>query len=157
MFCSPWLPKQNIFSIQPVRGALLSRLCFSSNLNSLNFFLLFFWFALTFVCVELSHNFSSLFCYNLKGIRKKNTMDGIVPIHEAVKLLPGSTSNGEPTFPWKLHMVLEESERLGFACIISWQGDRTFRVHNRKRFELHFMRAYFKQTQYRSFQRQCKL
>ena len=84
-------------------------------------------------------------------------MEGIVPIREAVKLLSRSTSNGEPTFPWKLHMVLEESERLGFAGVISWQGDRTFRVHSRKRFELHFMRAHFKQTQYRSFQRQCKL
>ena len=84
------------------------------------------------------------------------TIETMVRIPKSVQLLSGSTSNGEPTFPWKLHMVLEESERLGFTDVISWKGDNTFRVHNQKQFELRIMTAYFKQTQYRSFQRQCK-
>ena len=83
-------------------------------------------------------------------------MDTIVRIPKDMKLLSGSTSNGEPTFPWKLHMVLEESERLGFSDIISWQGENTFRVHDQKQFEFRVMKSYFKQTLYRSFQRQCE-
>jgi hypothetical protein len=79
-------------------------------------------------------------------------MEAIVP--SEVKLLSGSTSNGEPTFPWKLHVLLEESERLGFAHIISWQGDKTFKVHNQQKFESQVMKAYFKQSKYRSFHRQ---
>lgn len=54
-------------------------------------------------------------------------------------------------------MVLEESERLGFADVISWQGDNVFRVHNQKEFEQRIMTTYFKQTQYRSFQRQLNI
>lgn len=74
-----------------------------------------------------------------------------------VKLLSRITSTGQPTFPWKLHMVLEECEQLGYEDIISWQGDRMFRIHEPKRFEEEIMKSYFKQTQYRSFQRQLNL
>lgn len=77
------------------------------------------------------------------------------PIPE--RLLAGYTSNGEPTFPWKLHMVLEASEQLGFEDIISWQGENAFKVHDQKRFESQIMRRYFKKTQYRSFQRQLNI
>jgi len=78
-----------------------------------------------------------------------------IQIPDDTRVLPVSTVQGEPTFPWKLHQVLQESERLGFSKIISWQGERTFRVHNQALFESRIMRKYFKQTQYRSFQRQC--
>jgi len=84
-------------------------------------------------------------------------MEAIVRVPNAVKLLSGSTSTGEPTFPWKLHMLLEESERMGFAHIISWQGDTTFKVHNQQKFESQVMKAYFKQSKYRSFQRQLNI
>ena len=76
---------------------------------------------------------------------------------QEVKLLSSSTSNGEPTFPWKLHIVLEECERLGYSDIISWIGNNVIRVHDQKRFEEEIMKSYFKQqTKSRSFQRQCK-
>mmetsp|Transcript_14587 Transcript_14587/g.40538 ORF Transcript_14587/g.40538 Transcript_14587/m.40538 type:complete len:379 (-) Transcript_14587:56-1192(-) len=73
------------------------------------------------------------------------------------KLLPKTTSTGEVSFPWKLHFLLEESERCGFQDVISWQGDRAFKVHNQKQFEDLIMKKYFKQTQYKSFQRQLNI
>ncbi len=73
------------------------------------------------------------------------------------RLLSEITSNGEVAFPWKLHRVLEESDRLGFEDIVSWQGNRAFKVHDPKSFENTIMKKYFNQTRYKSFQRQRKL
>lgn len=71
------------------------------------------------------------------------------------KLLSETTSTGIPAFPWKLHDVLEDAERKGFASIVSWTlGGRAFKVHNQKQFETQIMTRYFNQTQYKSFQRQ---
>ncbi len=72
------------------------------------------------------------------------------------RLLSEITSNGEAAFPWKLHRVLEESERCGFRDIVSWQGSRAFKVHDPKNFEKSIMKKYFNQTRYKSFQRQRK-
>jgi len=83
-------------------------------------------------------------------------MEAITRSPKAVKLLSKTTSNGETAFPWKLHIVLEESERQGFEDIISWQGDRSFKVHDAKQFDHSIMKEYFNQTQYKSFQRQRK-
>ena len=63
---------------------------------------------------------------------------------------------GKSTFPWKLHLVLEESERKGFKDIVSWEDEKTFKVHNVNRFETFVMKTYFNNAQYRSFQRQRK-
>jgi len=73
------------------------------------------------------------------------------------RLLSEITSNGEAAFPWKLHRVLEESERFGFNTIVSWQGNRTFKVHDPKNFEKSIMKKYFNQTRYKSFQRQLNI
>ena len=73
------------------------------------------------------------------------------------RLLSEITSNGEAAFPWKLHQVLDESERCGFSDIVSWQGNRAFKVHDPKNFEKSIMKKYFNQTRYKSFQRQRKL
>jgi len=75
---------------------------------------------------------------------------------KVTRLLSETTSNGETAFPWKLHIVLEESERQGFDDVISWQGDKAFKVHEPKKFEDSIMKEYFNQTQYKSFQRQRK-
>ena len=72
------------------------------------------------------------------------------------RLLSKIGSNGEVAFPWKLHIVLEESERHGFDDVISWQGNKSFKVLNPKRFEASVMKEYFNNSQYKSFQRQCK-
>lgn len=67
-----------------------------------------------------------------------------------------STANAESAFPCKLHIVLDESERQGYQDVISWQGDRTFAIHQPKKFEASIMREYFNQTHYTSFQWQRK-
>ena len=72
------------------------------------------------------------------------------------KMLSKTTSSGETAFPWKLHMVLEESIFEGFDDIISWIGNNAFKVHDPVRFEESVMRRFFNQTQYKSFQRQRK-
>jgi hypothetical protein len=71
------------------------------------------------------------------------------------KLLSETTSTGIPSFPWKLHNVLEDAERNGFTNIVSWtMGGRAFRVHNQRDFENTIMKRYFNHKQYKSFQRQ---
>jgi len=74
-----------------------------------------------------------------------------------LRLLPKTTSNGELAFPWKLHVVLEESEKYGFQGIISWQGNKAFKVHDQDRFENCVMNKYFNNTQYKTFQRQLNI
>jgi hypothetical protein len=61
-------------------------------------------------------------------------------------------------FPFKLHHLLEEADRLGFDDIVSWvpTGDG-FRVHNPKAFAAVIMPLYFEMSQYKSFQRQLSL
>ena len=72
------------------------------------------------------------------------------------KMLSKTTSSGEIAFPWKLHMVLEESFYGGFEDVISWIGHNAFKVHDPIQFEETIMQRYFNQTQYKSFQRQRK-
>jgi hypothetical protein len=71
------------------------------------------------------------------------------------RLLSETTSTGIPSFPWKLHNVLEDAERNGFTNIVSWtMGGRAFKVHNQRDFENTIMKRYFNHKQYKSFQRQ---
>jgi hypothetical protein len=63
-------------------------------------------------------------------------------------------------FPWKLHEMLDDAEKgEGFQSIISWLPDHKngFRVHNSAAFVDLVMPKYFKQTQYKSFQRQLNI
>jgi hypothetical protein len=77
----------------------------------------------------------------------------------------GSTSNRSPLsltnripFPVKLYQMLEDSERYGTESIVSWSTNgRSFRVHNPKHFVTTIMPMYFRQTRYKSFQRQLHL
>ena len=71
-------------------------------------------------------------------------------------LLSEFNRNGVMSFPWKLHLMLEESESYGFNDIVSWQGNHSFKVHNPNIFEKFFTNMYFNQTRYKSFQRQRK-
>jgi hypothetical protein len=60
-------------------------------------------------------------------------------------------------FPWKLHEVLDAAENEDFEDVISWLPDHhSFKVHNTDAFVHYVMPAYFHQTKYKSFQRQCK-
>jgi hypothetical protein len=62
------------------------------------------------------------------------------------------------SFPFKLHMVLQDAEKNGFDHIISWLEDgKAFKVHNHKAFVETVMPNYFDQTQYESFRRQLNV
>ncbi|GFH44797.1 hypothetical protein CTEN210_01271 [Chaetoceros tenuissimus] len=60
-------------------------------------------------------------------------------------------------FPVKLHHLLEQ-ESATIVHIISWRPDgRTFRVHDKKAFEMEIQNLYFDQSHYASFRRQLNL
>jgi hypothetical protein len=62
------------------------------------------------------------------------------------------------SFPRKLHALLEEAEEKGFQDLICWQsGGKSFKVLNSGNFAKTIMPEYFKQTKYKSFQRQLNL
>lgn len=66
--------------------------------------------------------------------------------------------NKEFQFPWKLHEMLERSFVEAFDDIVSWQhGDTCFKVHDPNKFVETVMPRFFKQTKYKSFQRQLNL
>mmetsp|Transcript_58013 Transcript_58013/g.141755 ORF Transcript_58013/g.141755 Transcript_58013/m.141755 type:complete len:528 (-) Transcript_58013:61-1644(-) len=70
---------------------------------------------------------------------------------------PLSLTNRVP-FPMKLFQMLEDTERDGHKWICSWSADGTcFKVHNTHAFVDKVMPIYFRQTRYKSFQRQCHL
>jgi hypothetical protein len=63
-------------------------------------------------------------------------------------------------FPWKLHEMLDDAEKdESFQSIMSWLPDRenAFRIHNSAAFVDLVMPKYFKQTKYKSFQRQLNI
>lgn len=69
----------------------------------------------------------------------------------------GAFVNHAVPFPWKLHEMLEAAEMEGFANIVSWLPDRcSFRVHKVEVFVRDIMPRFFRQTKYKSFQRQRK-
>jgi hypothetical protein len=60
-------------------------------------------------------------------------------------------------FPWKLHEMLERSSIDDYDDIVSWQpGDYCFKVHDPQKF-MSILPRFFKQTKYKSFQRQLNL
>ena len=61
-------------------------------------------------------------------------------------------------FPWKLHDMLQTVEREGQDSIVSWLPDgKAFKVHDSTTFVNDIMPRHFKQTKYKSFQRQLNL
>ena len=61
-------------------------------------------------------------------------------------------------FLWKLHIMLDEVEKSGDQHIVSWfEHGRSFRVHKPKAFVKKIIPLYFRQTHYKSFQRQLHL
>lgn len=62
------------------------------------------------------------------------------------------------SFPLKLHAMLDDSESEGFTDVVSWQrGEQSFKVHKPVVFANDIMSRYFRQTKYKSFQRQLNL
>lgn len=69
-----------------------------------------------------------------------------------------SLANSKYPFLWKLHEMLEDCEKTGDDHIVSWMDEgRSFRVHKPKSFMEKIVPHYFKQTKFKSFQRQLHL
>mmetsp|Transcript_34511 Transcript_34511/g.81353 ORF Transcript_34511/g.81353 Transcript_34511/m.81353 type:complete len:284 (-) Transcript_34511:56-907(-) len=67
-------------------------------------------------------------------------------------------SNSTLLFPWKLHDMLHVSMMEAKEHIVSWLPDGTaFKVHNSDAFVAEILPMFFKQTKYKSFQRQLNL
>jgi hypothetical protein len=65
--------------------------------------------------------------------------------------------NHSVPFPWKLHEMLEAADTDAFLNVVSWLPDRqSFKVHQVEAFVQDVMPKFFRQTKYKSFQRQCK-
>lgn len=80
--------------------------------------------------------------------------DGFAPSLQLSK----NVVNHNIPFPWKLHELLDMAESDGFTNIVSWLPDQhSFRVHNVENFVNHVMKRFFKQTKYKSFQRQLNM
>ena len=61
-------------------------------------------------------------------------------------------------FPLVVHLMLEQAEEKGFSSYVSWNSDGTcFKVHDTKGFIANVAPLYFRQTRYKSFQRQLHL
>lgn len=61
-------------------------------------------------------------------------------------------------FPWKLHEMLEAADVQGFDSVVSWLPDNnSFKVHNQQAFVSQVMPRFFKQSMYKSFQRQLNM
>jgi hypothetical protein len=66
-------------------------------------------------------------------------------------------TNHKLPFPWKLHMLLDEAQRMGYQDIVSWDANGTsFRVYKPIEFCESILVRYFRQSKYGSFTRQCE-
>jgi hypothetical protein len=77
-----------------------------------------------------------------------------------ISLLTGATFllSSKLPFPFKLHEMLEDAMRTDNQDIVSWQPHgKAFRVHKPREFAIRIMPRHFKQTQYKSFQRQLHI
>jgi hypothetical protein len=61
-------------------------------------------------------------------------------------------------FPSKLYDMLQRADERNFSSVVSWMpGDACFKVHDVERFVNDVMPSFFKQSKYKSFQRQLNL
>jgi hypothetical protein len=60
-------------------------------------------------------------------------------------------------FPWKLHHLLEETNK-GHSSVVSWlPGGKAFKVHKKEEFCNELMPAFFNSSKYKTFQRSLNL
>jgi HSF-type DNA-binding len=58
-------------------------------------------------------------------------------------------------FPLKLHVMLEDAKTFGFEKCIAWNSDGlSLQIHDAAEFTNKIMPLYFKQSKFKSFQRQ---
>jgi hypothetical protein len=66
--------------------------------------------------------------------------------------------NADTKFPWKLHRMLKDVEQQGLTHIVGWHDDGLcFKVHDPDAFVKKVLPLHFKESKWRSFQRQLNL
>ena len=66
-------------------------------------------------------------------------------------------SNNASLFPYRLYEMLDQCEKRGLNHIVSWLPDgRAFKVHRVNEFVDTILPVYFRQSKYKSYQRQRK-
>jgi hypothetical protein len=118
-----------------------------------------------FIAITLRKRFKSMMDFDFDG----GTFAWMGEDHPPIPLRGEIIDQGEqvvfeaanvslPAFPWRLHEMLDEAAGETNEHIISWlAGGDAFRVHDTKVFAQLIMPKYFKQTQYKSFQRQLNI
>eukprot|EP00934_Nitzschia_sp_Nitz4_P003612 Nitzschia sp. Nitz4//scaffold209_size42451//16503//17203//NITZ4_007357-RA/size42451-snap-gene-0.48-mRNA-1//-1//CDS//3329541697//3602//frame0 len=72
--------------------------------------------------------------------------------------MPVGFQDRETTFPFMIYDLLEGAYMLGIEEIVSWNADgQSFQVHDREKFTTQVLPRAFKQTRFKSFQRQLNL
>jgi hypothetical protein len=67
----------------------------------------------------------------------------------------GNLRSSKIPFAWKLHSMLEDVEKSGIEHVVSWvDSGRAFKVHNLDEFVEKIIPFYFRQSKWKSFQRQ---
>lgn len=94
-----------------------------------------------------------------RGVRHQSTLPMTLPSGVSSSAMQSSNSF---QFPWKLHDMLEHAEKDGMQDIVAWTGEgssygTSFKVFKPTIFVEKLMPQYFKQTKYKSFQRQLNL
>ena len=78
--------------------------------------------------------------------------------HNSKSLKIAKRPSDKIPFPWKLHVMLDCADDQSYAQTVSWMPDgKSFKVHNVYAFVAIIMPRYFKQTKYKSFQRQLNV
>ena len=76
----------------------------------------------------------------------------------SVRVVSGSGFRYVVPFPWRLHQMLEDIEKMNEHTTVSWLPDgKHFQVHNPQLFMQKIIPKFFKQKSYKSFQRQLHL
>lgn len=85
-------------------------------------------------------------------------MSLLVPLTAQSQQQSNTPRRMDEPFPLKLHSLLEDVENTPQADILSWDPDgRSFTIYQPKVFAETIMGQYFRQTKYKSFQRQMNL
>jgi len=85
--------------------------------------------------------------------------DGTIQMEEdKVKLDNDDKLESDHSFPFKLHLMLDNAERDCYSHIVSWVNNGTaFKVHDSQAFVDQVMPNFFDQSKYESFRRQLNL
>jgi hypothetical protein len=91
-------------------------------------------------------------------IGEHTTMDDIFSLNCENDEIEEQQKHSKHAFPLKLHRMLDDADRNGFAHIVSWvEEGAAFKVHDSEEFLDKVMPNYFDQSKYDCFRRQLNL